>query len=86
MEAPECSYIYIFVIWTLFLFLFQLEASIKNGDIQGFQLFSKAANHLSSMTRRKDHSKGHEGISEEVLATEPRFLEYGGWILYSCLT
>jgi len=78
MEAPECSYIYI---WT-----FQLEASIKNGDIQGFQLFSKAANHLSPMARRKDHSKGHEGISKEVLTTEPRFLEYGGQIFYSCLT
>jgi hypothetical protein len=45
---------------------FQLEASIKNGDIQGFQLFSKAGNDLSSMGRKKDHSKGHEGISEEV--------------------
>ncbi|XP_059442261.1 uncharacterized protein LOC132174643 isoform X2 [Corylus avellana] len=43
----------------------QLEASINNGDIQGFQLFSKAANHLASMARKKDHSKGHEGISEE---------------------
>ncbi|KAB1216397.1 hypothetical protein CJ030_MR4G004597 [Morella rubra] len=43
----------------------QLETSIKNGDIQGFQLFSEAAKHLSSMARKNDHLKGHEGISEE---------------------
>lgn len=43
----------------------QLEASIKNGDIQGFKFFSNAEKQLSSMTKKKDHSKGHEGISEE---------------------
>ncbi|KAG7952818.1 hypothetical protein I3843_12G077700 [Carya illinoinensis] len=43
----------------------QLEASIKDGDIQGFQLFSMAEKHLSSMARKKDHSHGQEGISEE---------------------
>lgn len=57
---------------------FQLEASIKDGDIQGFQLFSKAEKHLSSMARKKDHSHGQEGISEEeVLTTEPH-VKYGG--------
>ncbi|KAL5539718.1 hypothetical protein UlMin_043847 [Ulmus minor] len=36
----------------------QLEASIKNGDIQGFQLFSEAAKRVSSTTRRNDQPKG----------------------------
>lgn len=43
----------------------QLEASIKNGDIQGFNIFSNAVNQFSSMTSQQDHSKGHKGISEE---------------------
>ncbi|XP_059450362.1 uncharacterized protein LOC132181248 [Corylus avellana] len=62
--SPEESWLPIASI-VLCIIHIQLEASIKNGDIQGFQLFSKAANHLSSMGRKKDHSKGHEGISEE---------------------
>ncbi|KAF9685982.1 hypothetical protein SADUNF_Sadunf03G0111200 [Salix dunnii] len=32
----------------------QLEASIKNGDIQGFQLFSEAAKFLPLLTKKKD--------------------------------
>ncbi|KAJ0048956.1 hypothetical protein Pint_14831 [Pistacia integerrima] len=44
----------------------QLEASIRNGDIQGFQLFSQAEKHLSSMTKKKDsHMEGHQEISKE---------------------
>ncbi|KDP25196.1 hypothetical protein JCGZ_20352 [Jatropha curcas] len=44
----------------------QLEASIKNGDIEGFQLFSKAANFLSLVMKSKDTNlKEHEGPSEE---------------------
>ncbi|KAL4651281.1 hypothetical protein ACB092_01G148100 [Castanea dentata] len=43
----------------------QLEASIKNGDIQGFNIFSNAVKQFPSMTSQQDHSKGHEGISEE---------------------
>lgn len=40
---------------------FQLEASIKNGDLQGFQIFSEAAKHLSSRSREDDtHFKGHK--------------------------
>ncbi|KAG6782937.1 hypothetical protein POTOM_012364 [Populus tomentosa] len=32
----------------------QLEASIKNGDVQGFQLFSKAAKFLPLLPKKKD--------------------------------
>ncbi|XVE64619.1 hypothetical protein DITRI_Ditri07aG0114900 [Diplodiscus trichospermus] len=32
----------------------QLEASIKNGDFQGFQIFSEAAKHLSPRSREED--------------------------------
>ncbi|XP_048141715.1 uncharacterized protein LOC115732936 isoform X2 [Rhodamnia argentea] len=39
----------------------QLEASMRNGDIQGFQLFNKAAKLLSSISGKKD---GHQGSSE----------------------
>lgn len=45
------------------IFCWQLEASIKNGDIQGFQLFSEAGKHLSSMTGKTDTVKGHHGTS-----------------------
>ncbi|KAE8658542.1 P-loop containing nucleoside triphosphate hydrolases superfamily protein [Hibiscus syriacus] len=39
----------------------QLEASIKNGDIQGFQIFNEAAKHLSSRSRVEDsHFDGHQ--------------------------
>ncbi|KAA3457014.1 zinc finger matrin-type protein [Gossypium australe] len=38
----------------------QLEASIRNGDLQGFQIFSEAAKHLSSRSREEDeHFKGY---------------------------
>lgn len=57
---------------------FQVEASIKDGDIQGFQLFSKAEKHLSSIARKKDHSHGQEENSEEVLKSEPLVVKYGG--------
>lgn len=33
------------------LFCWQLEASIKNGDIQGFQIFNEAAKRLSSIRK-----------------------------------
>ncbi|XP_075508713.1 uncharacterized protein LOC142545414 isoform X2 [Primulina tabacum] len=32
----------------------QLEASIKNGDLQGFQLFNEAAKRVSSLTHKKN--------------------------------
>ncbi|XP_030454278.2 uncharacterized protein LOC115675662 [Syzygium oleosum] len=39
----------------------QLEASIRNGDIEGFQLFNEAAKLFSSMSGKKDD---HQGFSE----------------------
>lgn len=43
----------------------QLEASIRNGDLQGFQLFSRATEHLSSINRKKDKEfRAHQGRSE----------------------
>jgi hypothetical protein len=45
----------------------QLEVSIKNGDLQGFQFFSEAAKTLSSVVRKNEtHSDGHERDSDEV--------------------
>ncbi|XVF10325.1 hypothetical protein REPUB_Repub07fG0173000 [Reevesia pubescens] len=39
----------------------QLEASINNGDLQGFQIFSQAAKHISSRSGDEDtHFKGHK--------------------------
>ncbi|CAM8953265.1 unnamed protein product [Rhodiola kirilowii] len=44
----------------------QLEASIRNGDIQGFQLYSEATKHFPSMTRKKNAQfKSHQEKSEE---------------------
>ncbi|KAJ9706325.1 hypothetical protein PVL29_001714 [Vitis rotundifolia] len=43
----------------------QLEASIRNGDIQGFQLFSEIENHLSSITGKKNTLKDHQGTTKE---------------------
>lgn len=36
----------------------QMEASLRNGDLQGFQLFNEAAR------ERDSHSEGHGGLSE----------------------
>ncbi|XP_042510510.1 uncharacterized protein LOC122085949 [Macadamia integrifolia] len=44
----------------------QLEASISNGDLQGFQQFGAALKSLSSMTRQKDVSfEDHQGSPEK---------------------
>ncbi|KAG8496796.1 hypothetical protein CXB51_007976 [Gossypium anomalum] len=51
----------------------QLEASIRNGDLQGFQIFSEAAKHLSSRSREEDeHFKGYN--EPEVKKREHRNL------------
>ncbi|KAK9275074.1 hypothetical protein L1049_022333 [Liquidambar formosana] len=50
----------------------QLEASIRNGDLQGFQLFSEAVKLFPSITRKKHtHLKGHQGVSNEERTKEP---------------
>ncbi|KAF2313509.1 hypothetical protein GH714_011308 [Hevea brasiliensis] len=52
----------------------QLEASIKNGDLEGFQLFNKASVFFSSMMKRKDiNLKEHEELFDEG-RQEPRNL------------
>ncbi|XP_027361629.1 uncharacterized protein LOC113869495 [Abrus precatorius] len=43
----------------------QLEASIRNGDIEGFQLFRNVSDKLSSSDRKKDHLNQHQEMSEE---------------------
>lgn len=44
----------------------QLEASIKNGDIEGFQLFNRASVFLSSMMKKKDiNLEEHEELFDE---------------------
>ncbi|XVF12888.1 hypothetical protein REPUB_Repub08aG0158600 [Reevesia pubescens] len=53
----------------------QLEASIKNGDLQGFQIFSEAAKHLSSRSTEDAHFKGHK--EREVRKRENRNLPDG---------
>lgn len=55
--SPEESWLPIASI-LLCIFHIQLEASIKNGDIQGFQIFNEAAKRLSSI-------KKNDKISEE---------------------
>ncbi|KAJ4846332.1 hypothetical protein Tsubulata_005926 [Turnera subulata] len=42
----------------------QLEASIRNGDIQGFQVFSDAAKFVTSVMQKRDNNlMGHQGES-----------------------
>ncbi|CAL5360302.1 unnamed protein product [Camellia sinensis] len=49
----------------------QLEASIKNGDFQGFKLFSEVSKNLSSVTRKKEtHLKHDERVFEEGRAKD----------------
>jgi hypothetical protein len=53
----------------------QLEASIKNGDVQGFQLFSKAAKFLPFPGKKKDIIlREHQEPLEEVSINGSPFL------------
>ncbi|XP_050377876.1 uncharacterized protein LOC126795096 [Argentina anserina] len=52
----------------------QLEASIKNGDLRGFQFFNEAAKHMPSMTKKRD---GHQGASEKGRERENKNLPFG---------
>nr|XP_034894979.1 uncharacterized protein LOC118033946 [Populus alba] len=46
----------------------QLEASIKNGDVHGFQSFSEAAKFLPSLTKKKDVSfAGASGTIKDMV-------------------
>ncbi|KAK7307941.1 hypothetical protein VNO77_41438 [Canavalia gladiata] len=65
----------------------QLEASIRNGDIQGFQLFRNVADQLSSSHREKSHLNQHQEMSEEGNKKDKKNLpqaqeqsrDIGGW-------
>ncbi|KAK4801813.1 hypothetical protein SAY86_000016 [Trapa natans] len=56
--SPEESWLPIISI-ALCVFHVQLEASLRNGDLQGFQLFNEPTR------KRESHSEGHGGSSEE---------------------
>ncbi|QHO11171.1 hypothetical protein HN51_068997 [Arachis hypogaea] len=49
----------------------QLEASIRNGDIQGFQLFRNVTDQFSS---KKGHLNHHQEISKQGMAKDNKNL------------
>ncbi|CAK9148494.1 unnamed protein product [Ilex paraguariensis] len=51
--SPEESWLPIISILLCIIHI-QLEASIKNGDLEGFQLFSGSGKHLLSVSRKKE--------------------------------
>ncbi|KAK9926399.1 hypothetical protein M0R45_023632 [Rubus argutus] len=55
----------------------QLEASIKNGDLQGFKFFNEAAKHISSMTEKRDYLDGHQVASRKRRERENKNLPFG---------
>ncbi|KAL5098720.1 hypothetical protein RYX36_003047 [Vicia faba] len=64
----------------------QLEASIKNGDIQGFQLFNKIMDQQSSGAKKKgrlnryqDMSKVSKNEKKNLLSAEEQSRDVGGW-------
>ncbi|CAJ1926823.1 unnamed protein product [Sphenostylis stenocarpa] len=64
----------------------QLEASIRNGDIQGFQIFRNVADGLSSNNRKKSHLNQHQEMAEEGSKKEKNLShaqeqsrDIGGW-------
>lgn len=48
----------------------QLEASVRNGDFQEFQLFRGSAKKHSVARKKGSHSHGHDSIPEEELTEE----------------
>ncbi|KAL2349406.1 hypothetical protein Fmac_003406 [Flemingia macrophylla] len=65
----------------------QLEASIRNGDIQGFQFFRNVSDQLSSNNSKKGRLNQHRETSEEGSKEEKKNLPHaqehsrdiGGW-------
>ncbi|XP_058778389.1 uncharacterized protein LOC131652528 [Vicia villosa] len=64
----------------------QLEASIKNGDIQGFQLFKNVMDQQSSSTRNEgrlsrnqEMSKGSKNEKKNLPSAEEQSRDIGGW-------
>lgn len=58
----KVGYLYDDVVLLTLCYL-QLETSIRNGDIQGFRLFSEASNRVSSASGRKDSPKKNEKMN-----------------------
>lgn len=64
----------------------QLEASIRNGDIQGFRLFRNVMDQQSSSTKKKERlnrhqemSKGRKNEKKNLLSAEEQSRDIGGW-------
>ncbi|KAF8379774.1 hypothetical protein HHK36_029223 [Tetracentron sinense] len=63
----------------------QLEASIRNGDLKGFQLFNEALKYISPLTKKKNtHFQDHQGISKkgrekELMSAQELRDEIRGW-------
>ncbi|XP_019160627.1 PREDICTED: uncharacterized protein LOC109157164 [Ipomoea nil] len=71
--SPEESWLPIASILLCILHI-QLEASIKDGDIQGLQFFSEARKHLSTFTGKTDST-----IYEEEIMPDHKNLPLGQW-------
>ncbi|WJX60149.1 hypothetical protein P8452_45385 [Trifolium repens] len=64
----------------------QLEASLRNGDIQGFQLFRNVLDQQSSSTKKKDRlnrhqemSKGSKNENKNLPTAEEQSRDIRGW-------
>ncbi|KAI9075063.1 hypothetical protein K1719_042961 [Acacia pycnantha] len=64
----------------------QLEASIRNGDIQGFQIFREVSNQISSSNKKKDHlnqkeemSKGSKKENRNLPPVQEQSRDIGDW-------
>lgn len=64
----------------------QLEASIRNGDVQGFQLFRNVMDQQSSSSKKKgrlnrhqEMSKGSKNEKKNLLSAEEQSRDIGGW-------
>nr|GMD94878.1 Replication factor C large subunit like [Ipomoea batatas]GMD97533.1 Replication factor C large subunit like [Ipomoea batatas] len=71
--SPEESWLPIASILLCILHI-QLEASIKDGDIQGLRFFSEARKHLSTFTRKTDST-----IYEEEITPDHKNLPSAQW-------
>ncbi|KAK4276259.1 hypothetical protein QN277_019227 [Acacia crassicarpa] len=65
----------------------QLEASIRNGDIQGFQIFREVSNQISSSNKKKGHLNQKEEMSKEstkenrnLPPVQEQSREIGDWV------
>lgn len=58
----------------------QLEASIRNGDIQGFRLFSNVANRKKDhLNQRQEKSEGNKKENKNLPSAGEQLRDIGGW-------